>query len=102
MKFGCYPPLKIVVSHNNKGMVFPLEAARAVFHIIGAVLGVQLGMILLESLHVQDFGFNIVIQVIVVNIRDSHYGLNVPFGIISALRTYGIKANSSSSEGSGV
>src|SRR6266850_3088687 len=98
MKFGCYPPLKTVVSHNDKGSVFPLEAAGAIFHIICAAPSVQLGAILWKSLCMQDFCFDIIVRVLIINVCDSHCGLNVPFGIVSALHTCGIKTDHLGSE----
>src|SRR6266850_1815011 len=102
MKFGCYPPLKIVVSHNNKGLVFPLEATGAVFHVIGTAPGIQLCAVLLKSLCMQDFCFDVIVDVVVINVCDLHHGLNVPFGIISALHTCGIKTDCSGLERLGV
>src|SRR6266850_4572042 len=93
MKFGCYPPLKTVISHNNKGGVLPPESAGVILYIICAAPSLQLGAVLLKSLRMQDFCFDIIICIFIIDVHDLHHSLNIPFGIVSALRTCGIKTD---------
>jgi len=73
-------------------------AVGAVFHVIGTAPSIQLGAILLKSLQMQDFCFDIIIDVVIIDVCDSHHSLNVPSGIISALHTCGIKTDHSGLE----
>jgi hypothetical protein len=50
LKKGNHPPLKIVVSHNDKRGAFSPEVTRLMFDAMGFAPAVQLDLIFLEAL----------------------------------------------------
>jgi hypothetical protein len=70
VKKGDHPPLKIVISHNDKRGAFPPEVARPMFNAMGLSPGIQLYLIFLEALRMQHFGFNVGVEVVILNTPD--------------------------------
>jgi hypothetical protein len=67
MKKGKHPLLKIIVSHNDKGIALRPEVARAMFNVVLCMPAFQNRMVFQDPLKVDDIGFNISIQVIILN-----------------------------------
>src|SRR6267142_1115561 len=67
MKKCYHPPTKVIVCHNNKGIILPPEVV-PLFHIVSHMPGIQLGMVLWLGLHMQDLSFGVMIQDVVINV----------------------------------
>ena len=85
VKKGNHPPLKIVVSHNDKRGAFPPEVSGSMFYSMCFAPAIELDLILLEALHVQNLSFNVSIDVFIINISNPNWGLNIHTWDISAL-----------------
>jgi hypothetical protein len=89
VKKGNHPPLKIVVSYNDKRGAFPPEVARPMFDAVCAAPAVQLDLILFEALRMQNLSFNVGIDVVVLNTSNPHRGICVRvchIGVVIASR----------------
>jgi hypothetical protein len=67
VKEGKHPPLKVVVSHNDEGVAFPPEVARAMFNIKLGPPTFEEGAVVRDGLEVYNLCFDISIQVVVLN-----------------------------------
>jgi hypothetical protein len=77
MKKGNHPPLKIVVSHNDKRGAFPPKVARPMFNAVGSSPGIQLYLIFLEALRMQNLSFDVGVEVVVLNTVNPNWGVGI-------------------------
>jgi hypothetical protein len=67
VKQGKYPPLKIVVSHNDEGVALPPKVARAMFNVELGAPSFENWLIFRNTLQMDYIGFNVGIQVVILN-----------------------------------
>jgi hypothetical protein len=70
VKEGKHPPLKVVVSHNDEGIAFPPEVARAMFDIKLGPPTFEKRAVLWDGLEVYNLCFDISIQIVVLDTVD--------------------------------
>jgi hypothetical protein len=90
VKKGNHPPLKIIVSHNNKRGAFPPKIARLVVDVMHVMPANQWNLILLEALCMQNLSFNVCVDIFIVNVLNLYRGLNIHVWDISAFLAGGI------------
>jgi hypothetical protein len=67
MKEGKYPPLKVVISHNDESIAFPTEVARAMFDVKLGPPTFEERAVFLDGLEVYNLCFDVSIQVVVLD-----------------------------------
>jgi hypothetical protein len=82
VKEGKHPPLKIVVSHNDKGIAFPPEVARAMFDIKLGLPTIEKRAISFDGLEVYNLCFDVSIQVVILDTVDLDESTVIPKIII--------------------
>jgi hypothetical protein len=75
VKKGNHPPLKIVVSHNDKRGAFPPEVARPMFNAVCTAPAVQLDLVLFKTLRMQNLSFDVCVEVVILNTSDPYRGI---------------------------
>jgi hypothetical protein len=67
VKEGKHPPLKVVISHNDEGIAFPPEVAGAMFDIKLSSPTIKERVVFLDSLEVYNLGFDVSVQIVVLD-----------------------------------
>jgi hypothetical protein len=88
VKKGNHPPLKVIVSHNNKRGALPPEVARPMFNAMGSMPGIQLYLVFLETLGMQYLSLDVGIDVIIINVSDPKWGFYVHVWNIGVVVTH--------------
>jgi hypothetical protein len=79
VKEGKHPPLKVIVSHNDEGIAFPPEVARAMFDIKLGPPIIKKRAVLLDGLEVYNLGFDVSIQIVILDTVDLDESIVVPW-----------------------